>query len=291
MAPLLSRGSDMKSRTALAYNAAADTFDHPALGFWEKFGRITVERAGIRPEMRVLDACCGSGASALPAAEAVGPLGRVVGVDLAYDLLRLAREKAAARGLTNTRFRLGDVENLGFADGNFDAVLCVFGIYFLPDMARATREMWRMVAPGGVLAITTWGPDLFEPADSLFWNSVRRVRPDLYKSFRPWDQINDEHSLRGLFRAAGIEDVVIDPREGSHTLRQPEDWWQIVMGSGYRGTADQLTPGEQREVHREVVTGVKRLDLRAINAGVVYAVAKKPARVWKAGLEAGTIAA
>ena len=276
MAPLLSGSSDMKSRAALAYNAASDTFDHPALGFWDRFGRRTVERAGLRSGMRILDACCGSGASALPAAEVVGPLGQVVGVDLAYDLLRLARAKAASRGLSNTRFRLGDVENLGFSDGTFDAVVCVFGVFFLPDMTRATRELWRMVAPGGTLAITTWGAGLFEPANALFWEAVRRVRPDLYRSFNPWDQINDEVSLRRMLGEAGIENVEIVEESGSHELSSPEDWWEIVMGSGYRGTVDLLNPRERAEVRREVTSAAESMRLRSINAGVVYSVARKP---------------
>lgn len=54
------------------YNAAADSYDHPANTFWDRYGRRTVDRLRLRRGDRVLDVCCGSGASALPAAEAVG---------------------------------------------------------------------------------------------------------------------------------------------------------------------------------------------------------------------------
>ncbi len=60
-------------------NAAADLFDHPANTFWDRFGRKTIERLRLQPGQSVLDVCCGSGASAIPAAEAVGREGRVVG--------------------------------------------------------------------------------------------------------------------------------------------------------------------------------------------------------------------
>src|SRR5690349_1979412 len=50
------------------------------------------------------------------------------------------------------------------ADGSFDAVVCVFGVFFAPDMTAFAAGMWRLVRPGGMLAITTWGPGLFEPA-------------------------------------------------------------------------------------------------------------------------------
>ena len=66
-------------------------------------------------------------------------------------------------------------------NGGFDAVVCVFGIFFLPDMPGAVRKLWALVRPGGNLAVTTWGPRFFEPATTAFWDSIREVRPDLYR--------------------------------------------------------------------------------------------------------------
>src|SRR5688572_14226572 len=198
---------DAKDRAAATYNAAADRFDDPANSFWDRFGRSTIERVQLEPGKRVLDVCCGSGASAIPAAEAVGPDGLVIGVDLAEDLLNLARAKAVARGLRNVQFQAGDMLDLGFNDSEFDAVVCVFGIFFVPDMPPAVRELWRLVRPGGKLGITTWGPNLFEPVNTAFWNSIREVRPDLYKIFNPWDRICDPPSLRALFHEGGVENV------------------------------------------------------------------------------------
>jgi ubiquinone/menaquinone biosynthesis C-methylase UbiE len=156
--------NDAKARAAATYNAAADRYDDPANLFWERFGRATVER--LRPLLgsRVLDVCCGSGASALPAAEMVGPAGYVLGVDLAEKLLELARKKAAERDLRNTEFRVGDMLDLCLGEAKFHAVLCVFGIFFVPDMPAAIRALWHVIRPGGKLAITTWGPRFFEPA-------------------------------------------------------------------------------------------------------------------------------
>ena len=268
---------DAKQKAATTYNAASDYFDHPANSFWERFGRGTVERMQLTPGARVLDVCCGSGASAIPAAEIVGPGGSVVGVDLAENLLELARIKAKQRSLTNTEFRSGDMTNLPFEEGSFDAVVCVFGIFFVPDMEAALRELKRVLRTGGTLAITTWGPRLFEPANTAFWNAVRAVRPDLHKNFNPWDRISAPDDLRALFNAAGLTQAEIVTETGSQPVNSPEDWWAMILGSGYRGTVEQLSAKDRERVRADNFEFIQRANVRSVQANVIYAVAVKPA--------------
>lgn len=97
---------EAQARAATTYNAAADLYDDPSNTFWARFGQRTIDRLRVRGGQRVLDVSCGSGASAIPAAEAVGPEGRVIGVELAESLLALARAKARARGLANVVYAL-----------------------------------------------------------------------------------------------------------------------------------------------------------------------------------------
>jgi ubiquinone/menaquinone biosynthesis C-methylase UbiE len=266
---------EARTKTASTYNAASDHYDDPANSFWDRFGRRTVERLELNPGSRVLDVCCGSGASAIPAAEIVGSSGFVLGVDLAEELLELARKKAKQRGLTNIEFRTGDLLDLGLPDSSFDAVICVFGIFFVPDMQAAARELWRLVRPGGKLAITTWGPRFFEPMSTAFWNSVREVRPDLYKGFNPWDRLADPESLRSMLAGAGVEaqDVVLE--HGTHPLNSPDDWWSRVLGSGYRGTIDQLDEASRERVRRDNIKFIQDSGLSSVEANVIYAVAAR----------------
>jgi len=87
-----------KLKAAKTYNAAADTFDAEPLDFWARYGQRTVERLKLRSGAHVLDVCCGSGASAMPAAKAVGSTGTVIAVDLAERLLTLGRAKQKQLG-------------------------------------------------------------------------------------------------------------------------------------------------------------------------------------------------
>jgi len=231
-----------KLRAATTYNAASDHFDDEPLGFWKRYGERTVERLALRPGARVLDVGCGTGASALPAAARVGPTGKVIGIDLAERLLEIARQKAASRNLSNVEFHFGDMERFGYPDRHFDAVVCVFAIFFVPDMAMQLRELWRMVRPDGQLAITTWLPRVMEPAASVFWSAVKELRPELYLGFNPWDRITDPAPLRALLAEGGIVNADILAENGRQELRSPEDWWTIVVGSGFRSIVDQMGP-------------------------------------------------
>ncbi len=230
---------------------------------------------GSLPGSRVLDVCCGSGASAIPAAEAVGPDGSVLGVDLAERLLSLSRAKAKDRGLRNVEFRAGDMLDLGLPAQAFDAVICVFGIFFVPDIDAALRELWRLVRPGGQLAVTTWGPRFLEPGNTAFWDAVRAVRPDLYKGFNPWDRVSEPQALRSLLVAAGVEEPTVLAESGSQPLGSAEDWWPMVLGTGYRGTLEQLDAEARERVRRDCLHFIEANQVRSVETNVVYALARR----------------
>jgi len=271
----VSSSDDAKARSTAAYDAASDSYDDPANVFWSRFGTATVERLGLRPGARVLDVCCGSGASAIPAAERVGPQGFVLGIDLAEKMLDLARAKAARRRLRHLEFRTCDLLDLGRGRPEFDAVVCVFGVFFVPDMPAAVRALWHVVRPGGQLAITTWGPRFFEPANTAFWSAIREVRPDLYKGFNPWDRISDPAAVQALLRESGVEGATVVAEAGHHPIPSPEAWWAAVLGTGYRGTVEQLAPEALARVRAANFDYVRRSGIREVEANVVYATAVK----------------
>lgn len=114
-------------------------------------------RLPLRPEMRVLDVACGSGNLAVIAAKR-GCM--VKGVDIAANLIMQARERAAVERL-DIEFCEGDAEALPYADGEFDAVVTMFGAMFAPRPEVVAAELLRVTKPGGFVAMANWTPEGF----------------------------------------------------------------------------------------------------------------------------------
>jgi hypothetical protein len=108
----------------------------------------------------------------------------------------------------------------------------------------------------------------------VLWDAIRAVRPDLYRGFNPWDRISDPEAVMSLLTSAGIEHPVVVAEAGTHPLRSPEDWWPMVMGSGYRGTLDQLDETARDWVRERTLARLRDFGLRSVEANVVYAVAR-----------------
>lgn len=263
------------ARAADVYNAASELFTAGPLSFWDRFGSETVERLALSPGARVLDLCSGAGGSALPAARRVGPNGRVVSIDMAERLLALAAERAAREGLDNIEFRQGDATSIPFPDGSFDAVVCVFGVFFAADRPAFVREMWRAVRLGGGLAVTTWGPGLFEPAVSVFWDEVSRRRPDLHRAYNPWDDLTTTHAVAQLLREGGVSDCEAVTEPAELLLNSPDDFWTIVLGTGYRATVDAMSAEDAASLRGAVLDSLRRDDVRTLKTDVVFATATR----------------
>jgi ubiquinone/menaquinone biosynthesis C-methylase UbiE len=268
--------SEQAQRAERTYGAASDHYTLAALGFWDRFGAATVSRLRLAAGNTVLDLCCGAGASAIPSALAVGAAGRVVGIDIAEPMLELARARAAREGLANIEFRHGDATSTGLPAGSFDAVVCVFGVFFVPDMTAFITEMWRVVRPGGVVAVTTWGPGFLEPASTLFWDSVREAAPSLYRAFNPWDQITTPEALENLYSRAGVAGASAVAVPGEHHLEHPDSFWDVVLGTGYRATVDALSPDQRDHVRTRLLHELRSRDVTVLRVDVVFGTARRP---------------
>ena len=113
--------------------------------------------AALRLGEQVLDVACGTGLVAFAAAEAVGPQGQVLGVDLSGQMVEAAQRRAEERHLSNVGFQRMDAETLALPDASVDVALCALGLMYLPDPERAVVEMRRVLRPGGRLVAAVWG--------------------------------------------------------------------------------------------------------------------------------------
>lgn len=165
----------------------------------------------LRPGEVVLDLGSGAGGDCFLAGKKVGPSGRVIGVDMTPEMVSRARELARSSGRTNVEFRLGEIEHLPVKDASVDVVLSNCVINLAPDKGQVYREAFRVLRPGGRLAV----------ADVLATRPISeemRNDPERWASCSSGALTVDEVTDR--LRSAGFESIAVstlggDPSVGS----------------------------------------------------------------------------
>jgi arsenite methyltransferase len=121
----------------------------------------------------VLDVGCGAGVDTLFSAMMTGPTGKVVGIDLTPAMLKRAKKNLSKTDLKNVAFKEGSVENLPFADEDFDVVTSNGALNLVPDKARAFGEIYRVLRPGGRLMV----------ADEILIGELPKEKDKIIKSW------------------------------------------------------------------------------------------------------------
>jgi SAM-dependent methyltransferase len=218
------------TRTAASY---ADIRYFPIFGQW------LVDTADIPAGAQVLDVASGRGAVLFPAAERVGPRGRVIGTDLAEGMARATALDIERRGLKHAHSLQMDAEQLEFPDASFDFVLCGFSLQFFPRLDRALAEFRRVLKPGGRAVVTTWGDD--DPAWDWF-QDLRESRGAVLKLGS--NSLDKPEDIQRWFREAGFSDVQTIRRDLDMVYQDDEEWWNVEWSISGRAGLDKLDPDE-----------------------------------------------
>ena len=211
-------------------------------GGWEKWDRFFDEQmaflnhrlvadARLRSGMQVLDLGSGTGYPALLGAQTVGPNGNVIGLDLAEQMLAVARRKATALGLANVTFRTGDVTALPFEANSFDAVTSRFCLMFLPEIPKAAAEIARVLRPGSWVAAAVWSSPDKNPSISLSMEAIKKVvelpqpdpaAPGIFRLAKPGD-------LAEMLQQAGLIDVTDQEFLAEWSYASAEEYFTSLM--------------------------------------------------------------
>ncbi|MGP4020970.1 class I SAM-dependent methyltransferase [Saccharopolyspora sp. 5N708] len=231
-----------KTTVARAFDRAAASYDRMGVEFFTPMGARLVERVGPRPGDRVLDVGCGLGACLFPAAQRVGPSGRVLGIDIAEGMVEQARAIAAEQDLGTVEVRVMDGENPDLPIRGFDVVVGSYSLIFLPDAPAALPRYAALLAPGGRIGFTSpvFTDDTFPFLPPMFTELIPKSmlnslppewQPEaLSRRFNSW--LADGCRLADTMRGAGFTDVLVRDESVDMVAESGTAWvdWSHTQG-------------------------------------------------------------
>lgn len=272
--------SDMKAAIAGVFDRSAATYEQLGPEYFGPMGRALAGRAAPRPGERVLDLGCGRGHCLIPLAEAVGPSGRVLGLDLAPGMVEAAAADARRLGLAHVSVRVGDAAEPDVEPGSFDLVTAGFVIFFLPDPAAAVRAWRRALRPGGRLTIST-----FNGQDPNYKHLLKVVgafvpeRPEDRDARRP-EMFRAAEAVTAVLGEGGFQDIDHHYVTFETRFGDPDQWWEWIGSHAGRGTLERLPEDrveDARAAAYEAMEAARTPEgVLAIRTEVRYTTARRP---------------
>lgn len=262
---------------AAVFDAGAREFSRLTPTVWGPAGAALAFQLRLHPGDAVLDVCCGAGASALPAAAAVGPTGLVHAVDVADELLEQGRLAASDRALHNIDFVRADATEWeppsSVPRGRYDALACSYGVFFLPHPNAAFARLVRLLRPVAKVGLTVWRRGALDTFAGTYVDALARHAPDAHPS-RPavLPLLDTADGLRSWLTRYGASSVEVN--ELSNLLpATPELVWDLVLGGALRAPLLALSPGTVEAVRLEFLSLLTERDIETVDAGTLVATA------------------
>lgn len=266
-----------RADTLRAFDAAAADFAALGPHLWDPIGEATVAVAAPKPGQRVLDVCCGAGASAIPAARLVGPEGTVDGVDVSGPMVAEMGRRAA--DLPQLRGHQQDA--LQWQGTGYDIVQAALGIFFFPDMVKGTEKLVGMARPGGRAVFTIWCGDAMEAAGRYLARAVATATntdvPEKTKN-HVFYAINQAEPYATWLAERGLSDVDVVRHELSLEMT-PELAWLVVVGSGFRSVLASLDAAMVETVRENYVASLRADGVTQLDATTLIGVGTVPISV------------
>lgn len=267
-----------KATPKQTFDTVSGGYDGGSLRFFPQSAQRMVALLDLRGDERVLDVACGTGHSALAAAQMV-PNGRATGVDFSAGMLDQARRKAAAQGIGNVDFLERDMTALGFAADTFDVAVCAFGIFFVGDLDTQLAHVASVVKPGGKVMISSFQEGrYFHPLREMMLARLSAHAIALPPAI--WQRVGNEAGCTALFDRAGLTNVRVEARNDGYYLDGAQRWWDVIRNAGLRRLVG-LLPEDARErfqrEHLEEVEALATKDGIWLDVGVLYIVGTRPA--------------
>lgn len=162
--------------------------------------------AELKPGEVVVDLGSGAGFDCFLAARQVGPSGQVIGVDMTPEMVSKARENARTAGFDHVEFRLGEIERLPVADNYADVIISNCVINLSPDKAAVYRDAFRVLKPGGRLAVSDVVATAELPSE---WHDDMRLLSACISG------ASTVAGVEAMLRAAGFAEIAIEPKDQS----------------------------------------------------------------------------
>lgn len=226
---------EQAGRVAALFDRLAADYDRSGVDFFEPIAAGLLERVPPREGERWLDVGCGPGAVLLPAAEAVGPQGRAVGIDAAPSMVERAREAAAALQLGNVDVAVADASQPPEGSA-YDVVVSSLVLFFLADPAQALRSWREVLRPGGRLGVSTFGA--WDPRLEHVEQVLEPYIPPAMRDPRTTGDASpfaSDAGVEGLVTRSGYADVRTETHPLPVRFADAQQWFAFSWSTGQRG--------------------------------------------------------
>lgn len=226
---------DPRARVARLFDDLAESYDEVGVAFFAPIAEGLVGALAPAPGERIADLGCGKGAFLLPAARAVGPAGRVLGVDSSTGMVAAARRAAASAGLDHVEVSVGDAQAPDLPQASFDVLGASLVLFFLPDPAAALASWRAALVPGGRLGISTFGPqdDVWRSVDDVFTAYLPPAMLDARTSGARGPFASDA-GMESLAAGAGFADVRTEVMDLAVRFADVAQWQAFSLSTGQR---------------------------------------------------------